>query len=91
VEHTSPLPGASTVDISNLAPISKFIVRVSGSGWCVRWAQDLYWFRQNLHTSSHRWLGLPAPLMIKTCSRGYRRVREGGEAPKSLFGVGVEL
>jgi hypothetical protein len=27
--------------------------------------QDLYWFRQNVPTSSHRWLALPAPLMIK--------------------------
>jgi hypothetical protein len=28
-------------------------------------AQDLYWFSKNVPTSSHRWLALPAPLMIK--------------------------
>jgi hypothetical protein len=36
--------------------------------------QDLYWFGQNVLTSSHRWLTLPIPLMIKLvvgvkCSR----------------------
>jgi hypothetical protein len=51
----------------------------------VRGAQDLYWFEQNVPTSSHRWLALPAPLMIKTRSSGYKRTREGGEAPKSLI------
>jgi hypothetical protein len=30
--------------VTNLAPISKFIVRVLGSRRCARWAQDLYWF-----------------------------------------------
>jgi hypothetical protein len=73
------------VGVSNLDPTSKFIVGVSSSGACVQWAQDLYWFRQNVPTSSHRWLALPAPWMIKTRSRGYKRVRERGEAPKSLF------
>jgi hypothetical protein len=30
--------------------------------------------------------------MIKTRNRGYKRAREGGEAPKSLYrGVEVEL
>jgi hypothetical protein len=29
--------------------------------------------------------------MIKTRSRGYKQAREGGEAPKSLIGVEVEL
>jgi hypothetical protein len=53
------------VGVSYLAPTSKFIVRVSGSGGCARRAQDLYWFTQNVSTSSHRWLVLPAPLMIK--------------------------
>jgi hypothetical protein len=40
-ERASPLPGAPNVDVSNLAPTSKFIVRVPGSGRCARWAQDL--------------------------------------------------
>jgi hypothetical protein len=44
----------------------------------------------NVPTSSHWWLTLPAPLMIKTRSRGYKRER-GGEAPKSLIEVEVEL
>jgi hypothetical protein len=79
------LPGASTVGVSNLALTSKFNVCVSGSRGCARWAQDLYWFRKNVPTSSHQWLALPAPLMIKTRSRGYKWGREGGEAPKSPF------
>jgi hypothetical protein len=29
--------------------------------------------------------------MIKTCSRGYKWTREGGEAPKSLIVLEVEL
>jgi hypothetical protein len=51
----------------------------------VRWAQDLYSFGQKVPTSGHRRLVLPAPLMIKTHSRGYMRPGEGGEAPKSLI------
>jgi hypothetical protein len=34
VECTSPLPGALTVDVSNIAPTSKFSVHVSCSGGC---------------------------------------------------------
>jgi hypothetical protein len=73
------------VGVSNLAPTIKFIVHVFGSGGCGRWAKDLYWFVQNIPTSSHRWLVLPAPLMVKTRGRGYKPAREGGEATKSLF------
>jgi hypothetical protein len=39
----------------------------------------------NVPTSSHRWLLLLAPLMVKYHGRGYKKVREGGEAPKSLI------
>jgi hypothetical protein len=78
VERTSPLPGAPTVGVLNLAPTSKFSLRVPGSEWCVWWAQDLYWFGQNVPTSHHRRLALPIPLMIKARSRGYKQVREGG-------------
>jgi hypothetical protein len=67
--------------VSNLTPTSKFIAHVPGSGGCAQWAQDLFWFRQDVPTSSHRWLALPTPLMIKTHSRGYKREREGGDAP----------
>jgi hypothetical protein len=74
-----------------IALTSKFIVHISSSGRCARWAQDLYWFRQNVPTSSHRRLALPSPLMIKAHSRGYKRAREGREAPKSLIMVEVEL
>jgi hypothetical protein len=55
----------------------------------VRWAQDLYWFGQNVPTSSHRRPALPAPLTIKAHIRGYKQAREGGETPKSLFMVDV--
>jgi hypothetical protein len=74
------------VGVSYLAPTSKFIVRVLGSRGCARWAQGLYWYTQNIPTSSHWWLALPAPLMIKTHSRGYKWAREGREATMSLFG-----
>jgi hypothetical protein len=50
----------------------------------VAWAQDLYWFGEDVPTSSHRQLALPAPLMIKARSGGYKQAREGGEASKSL-------
>jgi hypothetical protein len=52
------------------------------------WAQNLYWFGQNIPTSSHRWLTLPASLIIKTRSRGYKCGREGEEAPRSLYRSG---
>jgi hypothetical protein len=68
---------------------SKFVVLVMGSRQCAWWVQDLYWFVHNVPTSSHRRLVLPAPLMIKACSRGYKQSREGGEAPKSLIMVEV--
>jgi hypothetical protein len=41
------------------------IVRVPGSGGCARRAQGLYWFQQNVPASSHQWLALPTPWMIK--------------------------
>jgi hypothetical protein len=56
---------SSSVGVSYLAPTSKLIMCVPGSKGCVRRTQDLYWFGQNVPTSSHRWLALPAPLMIK--------------------------
>jgi hypothetical protein len=43
--------------------------------------------RQNIPTSSHWRLALPAPLMIKARSRDYKRAREGGEFPESLIMV----
>jgi hypothetical protein len=91
VECASPLPGVPTVGVSNLALASKFIVRVLGSRRCAWWAQDLYWFGQNVPTSSHRRLALRGPLMIKARSRGYKLAREGGEAPKSLIVMEAEL
>jgi hypothetical protein len=91
VECASPLPGVLTIGVSSLALTSKFIVCVLGFGQCAWWAQDLYLFGHNVPTSSHRRLALPRPLMIKAHSRGYKLAREGGEAPKSLIVVEVEL
>jgi hypothetical protein len=88
-ERASPLPGASNVGVPNLATTSKFIVRIPEG--CAKWAQDLYWFGKNVRTSSLQWLALPAPLMIKTHSRGDKWGREVGEALKSIFWVEVEL
>jgi hypothetical protein len=65
------------VGYSTLASISKFIVHIPGSGHCAWCAQDLYWFEQNVPTSTRRWLALPAPLMIKNCSRGYKQGERG--------------
>jgi hypothetical protein len=30
-------------------------------------------FRQNVYTSSHQWIALPTPFMIKARSKGYKR------------------
>jgi hypothetical protein len=38
--------------------------------------------------SSHRWFTLTASLMIKTCSRGNKPTKVGGETPKPLIGGG---
>jgi hypothetical protein len=66
-------------------------VCIPGFRRCARWAQDLYWFRQNVPTSSLWRLALPPPLLINACIRGYKRAREGGEAPMSLVVEEVEL
>jgi hypothetical protein len=60
-------------------------MRVPDLGGCARWAQDLYCFGQNVPNSIHHRLALAAPLMIKIRSRGYKRAREGGETPSSLY------
>jgi hypothetical protein len=60
-------------------------VCVPGSIRCARRAQYLYWFEENVPKSSHRWLVLPASLMIKARNMGYMQAREGGEAPRSLI------
>jgi hypothetical protein len=65
------------ISVSNLALTSKFIVRVPGSGGWTWWAQDLYWFGQNVPTSSYRRFALPTPLMIKAHSRGYKQGKKG--------------
>jgi hypothetical protein len=54
-----------TASVSYLAATSKFIICVLGSEGCARRAQHLYWLGQNVSTSNHWWLALPAPLMIK--------------------------
>ena len=77
------------IGVSNLALTSKFVcVCVLGSR---RWAQDLYWFGQNVPTSSPRWLALLTPLLINARIRGYKWTRERGEAPKYLMVEEVEL
>jgi hypothetical protein len=37
------------------------------------------------------WLMLLVLLMVKTYIKGYKRVKEGGEAPRSFIGVEVKL
>jgi hypothetical protein len=84
-EFLNLVPRVPPIGVSSLALTCKFIVHVSGSRRCARWAQDLNWFGQNVPTFSHQRLALPTPLMIKARSRGYKQAREGGEAPKCLI------
>jgi hypothetical protein len=60
---------------------------VSGSDGVLAGHKGLYYFGQNVPTSSVRLL----VLLTLVCSRGYKRAREG-EGPKSLVEVsnGVE-
>jgi hypothetical protein len=74
----------TSVGVLYLAPTSKFIVCVLSSRGCARRAQDLYWFGQNVPTSSHRWLALPAPLIIK-CVVWVTSSREREERLHDLF------
>jgi hypothetical protein len=81
VECTSPLPGTTIVGVLCLAPTSKFHIHVLGSRGCARRVQALYWFgRMSLL------LGIGGLRYQhhddKTCSSGYKLLREGGEAPK---------
>jgi hypothetical protein len=59
-------------------------VRVPWSGWCAQWSQNLYWFGQNVSTSS---LWRPV-LPTSFCSMlviGVTRVREREELPSLLY------
>jgi hypothetical protein len=90
-ERAMPLPGAPIVGVPYLALTSKFIVHVPGSRGCAQRAQGLYWFGQNVPTSSHRRLEVPTPLMIKVIV-GVTSGREREERLPSLFiRVEVEL
>jgi hypothetical protein len=40
-------------------------MRIPWTGWCAWWAQGLYWFGQNVPTSSLWWLTLPTPYYSK--------------------------
>jgi hypothetical protein len=64
-ERARSLPGGPIVGVLYFTPTSKFIVRILGSGVCAWRAKDLYLCGQNVPTSIHWWLELPAPLMIK--------------------------
>jgi hypothetical protein len=55
-----------------------------GYGWCARRAQDLYWFGQNVPTSSLCQLTLLALLLLDDRSRSYKRVTSGGEREEGL-------
>jgi hypothetical protein len=52
--------------------LSQFVCSRSRFWTCARWTQGLYWFGQNVPTSSVRRLALLAPLLLKTRSRGYK-------------------
>jgi hypothetical protein len=56
---------------------------------CARKAQGLYWFGQNVPTSSHQWIALPAAFMIKLIV-GVTSGSEREERLPSLF-IRVEL
>jgi hypothetical protein len=61
-------------------------VYVPWTGWCARWAQGLYWFGQNIPTSSLRWLMLSTPCYSKLIV-GVTSGRDKEEIP-SLLCVG---
>ena len=58
-----------------LPPTSKFLILHVWPGWCAKRTQGLYWFGQNVPTSSS--LLLLMLLALKVCSRGYKWSREG--------------
>jgi hypothetical protein len=73
------------IDVSYLALTSKFIVSVPGSSGCARRAQGLYWFGQNVSTFQSSVAYAIGIIDDQTRSGGYKRLKEGGEAPKSLY------
>jgi hypothetical protein len=75
--------GTLILGISYLVPTSKIIVHISGSRGCTQRALGLYWFGQDIPTSSHWWHALPVPLMIKLII-GVTNGRERERVP-SLF------
>jgi hypothetical protein len=74
--------------VSNLDLPSKLYYACSRLRRCVRWTQHLYWFGQNVPTSSHRQLAQPTSLMIKARSTGYKqgeRERRGSQVSCSWW------
>jgi hypothetical protein len=59
-----------------------FYVCVLSSGRCVWWTQDLYWFGQNISTSSLRRLALSTPLLLNAHNRDYKWVTSGDREKK---------
>ena len=58
-----------------LPPTSKFLILRVWLGWCAKKTRGLYWFGQNVPTSSS--LLLLVLLALKVRNRGYKRSREG--------------
>ena len=58
-----------------MPPASKFLILHVWPRWCAKRTQGLYWFGQNVPTSSL--LLLLVLLALKVCSRGYKWPREG--------------
>jgi hypothetical protein len=71
------------------ARTSKFVCMCSGSEWCAQWVHDLYWFGQNVPTSSLPWLAvltLCCPMLVV----GVTSQQEREELPSLLCVVGCK-
>ena len=74
LDRGCPQEEEQTCRCFELTPMSKFLILRVWVRWCAKRTRGLYWFEQNVPTSSS--LMLLVLLALKVYSRGYKRSRE---------------
>ena len=81
LDRGCPQEEEQTCRCFELTPMSKFLILRVWVRWCAKRTRGLYWFEQNVPTSSSSLLLVL--LSLKVCNRDYKQAREEND-PKSL-------